>query len=209
MSIPLNIYARTAPGLNPEYLSINWINGRIELTARSKAAPIGNGATAMISLTVEEARAIGRALLAFPVTEKVDSPNQCSVTSGNMQQFRIPDFRPSPKHERPIDELDRWSERNWAMVPEFIRNDCESHLRAEIGPYLLGKWMDQRRRGIRIGSDDPRFHFGVGMAVRNTLRAQLLDEELPEIISDHEGKPYGPTRNWDDYYFGVLAAIAA
>ena len=128
-----------------------------------------------------------------------------------MDQPRIPDFRPRPENETPIDALDRWSESNWAMVPELVRRDCEEHLRAAVfanSPALLAKWRDQRGRSVSIGSDDPMFHSGTGMVVRNCLRDQLTDGELPEITRDHEGKPYGPARNWDDYYFGVLAAIA-
>jgi hypothetical protein len=53
------------------------------------------------------------------------------------------------------------------------------------------------------------FHFGTGMLVRNACRDRLTDGDLPEVTTDHQGKLYGPSRNWDDYYFGVLAAIAA
>ena len=38
------------------------------------------------------------------------------------------------------------------------------------------------------------FHFGNGLWVRNLLREQLTDGELP--LAD-----------WDDYYLGVLAAV--
>jgi hypothetical protein len=44
---------------------------------------------------------------------------------------------------------------------------------------LLAKWKDQRARGVRIGSHETVFHFGRGMWVRNTLRDQLPDDELP------------------------------
>lgn len=121
----------------------------------------------------------------------------------------IPDFEPRSDREQPVDELDRWSEANWALVPETVRKDCEDHLLEVVPDEVLKKWIDQRRRGVSIGSDDPRFHLSVGMAVRNCLRDQLTDGELPEITRDHKGRPYGPSRNWDDYYFGVLAAIAA
>ena len=47
------------------------------------------------------------------------------------------------------------------------------------------------------------------MQVRNVCRQQLADSKLPVVTVEHEGKAYGPSQNWDDYYFGVLAAIAA
>ena len=42
------------------------------------------------------------------------------------------------------------------------------------------------------------------MQIRNRLRDQLLDMELPVVTVDHEGKSYGPSQNWDDYYTGAL-----
>ena len=132
---------------------------------------------------------------------------------------RMPDFTPGPKHERPRGALEIWSEANWARLPDQIRNDVEQHLRDQVPAEVLDRWRDQHRRGMRIGSDDPAFHFGVAMAVRNACREQLTDMELPPVTVDHEGKAYGQRDayvigdnaggNWDDYYFGVLAAIAA
>lgn len=132
----------------------------------------------------------------------------------------IPDFRPNVKHERPRGKIEIWSEANWARVPELVRNDVEQHVRhllEEQVPDMLAKWRDQHKRGIQIGSDDPVFHLSVGMAIRNACREQLADGELPPVTVDHEGQPYGRlanpphngSLNWDDYYFGVLAAIAA
>ena len=124
----------------------------------------------------------------------------------------MPDFSPHVKHERPRSALEAWSEANWAMVHELVRKDVEEHLRRQLldhAPEVLAKWREQHARGVIIGSDDPMFHLGVGMTVRNVCRDQLTDGELPEIRRDHEGKAYGPSRNWDDFYFGVLAAIAA
>jgi hypothetical protein len=130
---------------------------------------------------------------------------------------RMPDFTPNPKHERPRGALEIWSEANWAKIPELIRTDVEQHLKQKLPLEVLTRWQDQHRRGMRIGSDDPFFHLGVGIAVRNACREQLTDLELPSVTVDHEGKPYncstlpnaGAGGNWDDYYFGVLAAIAA
>lgn len=129
----------------------------------------------------------------------------------------IPDFTPGPKHEKPRGALEAWSEVNWERVPELIRRNVEEHVRAAVhdeAPELLLKWRDQHRRRIRIGSDDPMFHFRAGMALRNLCREQLTDMELPPVKVDDKGKPYNcssnmPGGNWDDYYFGVLAAIAA
>lgn len=130
----------------------------------------------------------------------------------------MPDFTPHQKREQPRGKLEIWSEANWSRVPELVRKDVEGHLRAELeehAPEVLAKWRDQHKRGVRIGSDDPMFHFGVGMSVRNACRDQLLDEELPAVASDPDGKPYPKhatmriVGNWDDFYFGVLAAIAA
>lgn len=133
---------------------------------------------------------------------------------------RVPDFSPNPKHEEPRGAIETWSEANWARVPELVRKDVEGHLQHLLlkqAPEVLEKWRDQHKRGIRIGSDDPMFHLGVGMAIRNACRDQLTDGELPAVTLDHEGQPYGRlanpphdgSRNWDDHYFGVLAAIAA
>jgi hypothetical protein len=127
---------------------------------------------------------------------------------------RMPDFTPNPKHEQPRGALEAWSEANWAKLPELIRHDVEQHLRDQVPVEVLERWRDQHRRGIRIGSDDRMFHLDVGMQVRNACREQLTDGELPTVRIDHRGAPYNvssnmPGGNWDDYYFGVLAAIAA
>jgi hypothetical protein len=52
-------------------------------------------------------------------------------------------------------------------------------LRERVPRDVLEKWRDQDRRAMRIGSDDPNFHYGIGMAVRNALRERLTDIELP------------------------------
>jgi phosphoribosyl-ATP pyrophosphohydrolase len=130
----------------------------------------------------------------------------------------MPDFTPNPKYEHARGALEAWSEANWARLPALIRRDVEEHLRLKLheeAPELLAKWRDQHARGISIGSDDPWFHMGAGMAVRNACREQLLDEELPPVTVDCDGTAYHASQippqggNWDDYYFGVLAAIAS
>lgn len=122
---------------------------------------------------------------------------------------RVPDFTPHRRHEHQRDGLDSWSEENWSKVDPDIRARVEAEVRLRAPEEMLATWRDQRARGISIGSDDPRFHFGVGMQVRNACRLKLVDAELPVVTVDSDGKPYGPSQNWDDYYFGVLAAIAA
>lgn len=122
---------------------------------------------------------------------------------------RMPDFTPDPKNEQPRGALEAWSEANWAKVDEALRKTVEDFVRSKAPVEMLATWHGQLTRGVVIGSDDPRFHLGVGMQVRNACRGKLPDPELPLVFLDHEGKLYGPSRNWDDYYFGVLAAIAA
>jgi len=97
-----------------------------------------------------------------------------------------------------VDErLRTWCRANWDKVPEMIRRDCLDHLEAEVPAEALRSWK-------RNGYDNGLFHFSGGMAVRNILRDQLLDQELPVVTEDQYGKPYGPSHNWDDYYTGAL-----
>lgn len=100
-------------------------------------------------------------------------------------------------------DLVAWSRANWNKVHPLVRTDCLKELRARVALPLLQKWIKQYKAGQEIGSDDPFFHFGTGMAIRNVLRAQLLDEELPSVVQLHlEGHPLA--RNWDDMYLGAL-----
>ena len=122
---------------------------------------------------------------------------------------RVPDFTPHRKHEHRRDGLDAWSEANWSRVDPQIRAEVEQLVLSKTPADMLATWRDQHARGISIGSDDPRFHFGIGMQIRNACRQKLTDDKLPEVSAASDGEPYGPARNWDDFYFGVLAAIAA
>lgn len=90
-------------------------------------------------------------------------------------------------NEQPHSSHDERSEQRWAEVPELVRADCESYLLSKLPREILLKWKDQH-------SDEGVFHFGNGLWVRNLLREQLTDGELP--LAD-----------WDDYYLGVLAAV--
>jgi hypothetical protein len=57
-----------------------------------------------------------------------------------------------------------------------------------------------------IGGDEPWFHsLGAGMAVRNLLRRQYTDGELPPVKYD-DGSEY---RNWDDFYLGALMDLCS
>lgn len=97
-----------------------------------------------------------------------------------------------------IDALRQWCRTNWDRIDPSIRKDCVDHLDNWIPKETIAHWK-------KDGYDLPGFHsFGGGMAIRNRLRGQLTDIELPEITIDHEGKPYGPSKNWDDYYTGAL-----
>ena len=108
-----------------------------------------------------------------------------------------------PDFEEPPD-LNSWSKKRWTQVPESIRKDVEQHVLAHLPADLLAKLRDLHARGLPISSDNAFFHFGGGMAIRNLCRERLSDDELkaccPLVIGGGD---------WDDYYIGVLAAIAA
>ena len=96
------------------------------------------------------------------------------------------------------DTLKKWCRQNWNQIPELIRKDCIDHLDGWISPDIIKEWKEK-------GYDDPGFHLlGGGMQIRNRLRDQLTDMELPIVRVDHEGKSYGPSQNWDDYYTGAI-----
>lgn len=104
-----------------------------------------------------------------------------------------------------IDDIDKWCRSNWDKIPDLIRQDCLNELRAHVPADVLRKWKAQHTAGEGIGDDDPFFHHGAGMAVRNVLRKQLLDEELPPVHI--LGYPPEGARNWDDYYTGALQEL--
>ncbi len=100
-------------------------------------------------------------------------------------------------------DLAKWSKGNWDKVPDLIRQDCLRELRAHVTPELLARWKKEHAAGHEIGWGEPFFHFGAGMAVRNILRRQYLDEELPPVK-----QPAGEmASNWDDYYMGALIEL--
>jgi hypothetical protein len=102
-------------------------------------------------------------------------------------------------------ELDRWSTQNWETVSPIARKVCLDHLRSIVPAEVVAAWKDQYDRGCTIGSNDIGFHHGVGMVVRNTLRAVMSDEDLPPI-KQRDGTA---ARNWDDFYMGALNALVS
>lgn len=96
---------------------------------------------------------------------------------------------------RSNEELRKWSRDNWNKVPELVRNDCIKELEATIPPHVISLW---KTTDYMLGF----FHFGAGMQVRNTLRKQLTDEELPGVTYV-DGDPR-VVKNWDDYYIGAI-----
>lgn len=100
-------------------------------------------------------------------------------------------------------DLYKWSRENWNKIPELVRQDCINELRDKIPADILHLWKTDVKLGREIGATYLGFHFGLGMAVRNVLRNQLTDEELPPIKQLHlDGQP--EARNWDDFYMGAL-----
>ena len=96
---------------------------------------------------------------------------------------------------------DSWSVELWAEVPQPVRKIVEQHVAAHLPAKTLAKLRDLHARKIPIGSDGAFFHFGGGMVVRNLCRQLLTDDELAAHC------PFGG--DWDNFYIGVLAAIAA
>jgi hypothetical protein len=95
---------------------------------------------------------------------------------------------------------DSFSKERWARVPAPIRKIVEQHVAAQLPAEILAKLRDLHARGDAIGSDPAFFHFGGGMAVRNLCRQAVRGEDLAVCCL------FG---DWDDYYIGVLASIAA
>lgn len=96
--------------------------------------------------------------------------------------------------------LREWCRANWNKLPEMIRKDCVDHLDAWFAP----KTKTDDIAWLRGYDEEPFFHLTTGMAVRNRLRDQLTDMELPVVTINCEGESYGPSQNWDDYYTGAI-----
>jgi len=95
---------------------------------------------------------------------------------------------------RSDEELRKWCRDNWNQIPELVRNDCLAELESAIPPAVIKEW---KTNSYDVGF----FHFGAGMTVRNILRKQLTDEELPGV--KYDGME-GLIKNWDDYYTGAI-----
>lgn len=98
--------------------------------------------------------------------------------------------------EQPRDKLDAMSINNFMKLAPTVRADCVTVLSNKTPDAMLQRWRKQADEGKQIGSNDPRFHLGIGMQVRNALREVALDAVTP-------------TGNWDDTYFGALYALVA
>lgn len=98
--------------------------------------------------------------------------------------------------ERPRSLTYQKNIRDWCCLPLAIREKCAEHLRSKVPEAIIAKWKSQSDRGMEIGSDDIRFHLGVGMNVRNALREVCRDSQLP-----------AGQQNWDDFYLGALEAL--
>lgn len=114
----------------------------------------------------------------------------------------MPNWR---QNERPRDDLEKWCHDNWLKIPAEDRERCLAVLRKKAPPEMLAEWKAQHERGMRIGSNDLFFHFGIGMQVRNALREVLTDDKLP-AIKQRDGSE---GRNWDDFYTGALEDLVS
>jgi hypothetical protein len=81
----------------------------------------------------------------------------------------------------------------------MIRKDCLDHLETWFDPATKAADVEW----LRGYDSEPFFHFSAGMAIRNRLRDQFTDMELPVIETNMAGEPYN-AQNWDDYYTGAI-----
>jgi hypothetical protein len=95
---------------------------------------------------------------------------------------------------------DSFSKKRWAKAPEAFRKRVEQYVEDRLPAEILAKLRDLHTRGAAVSSDPAFFHFGGGLAVRNLCR---------DAVSDPEMSANGLWGEWDDYYVGVLVAIAA
>lgn len=111
---------------------------------------------------------------------------------------------PVSKNPTPRGIVHTRAEENWKQVEEAARKRAvkalKNYLEAELDRELLDKWRQQYEDGMAIGSDDPWFHFGMGTAIRNVLRLEISENNLP-WVEYPGGKQY---RNWDDFYTAAL-----
>lgn len=116
------------------------------------------------------------------------------------------DGHPTEVQVPSLDEVYKANVRNWCCLPLATRELALGHLRQTMQhqwPHVLERWREQSNANEPIGSDDPMFHFGAGMAVRNILRQVVPDHKLPAVKQPMGGM----ASNWDDYYHGALEAL--
>jgi hypothetical protein len=115
----------------------------------------------------------------------------------------VPRF-PVTKEPTPRSAAILQAEVNWKQVDEKARlravKSLKNYLESELDRELLDKWREQYKEGMAIGSDDPWFHFGTGTMIRNILRLEISENNLP-WVEYPGGKQY---RNWDDFYTAAL-----
>lgn len=122
------------------------------------------------------------------------------VASFLSSKEKIVDFHFSTREEK-LSNYDYECIERWLELPKEVRRKCLDLLDQHVSKEILDHWLDQYQRGIRIGSDDAVFHFGIGMSIRNLFREVLMDDGLP-LVRYEDGGLY---RNWDDFYYGGIA----
>jgi len=102
--------------------------------------------------------------------------------------------------------LREWCRANWNILSAEVRKECVDHLDVWFSPETKASDIEW----LRNYEKQPGFHFlGGGMQIRNRLRDKLKDIDLPVVTKDKDGKPYGPSQNWDDYYTGAIDELLA
>lgn len=111
-----------------------------------------------------------------------------------------------------VGQIELESITNWFSLPDQLRERAYQHLEKIIrrdAPETLQKWVKQLAAGQALGSDDIRFHFAAGMAIRNLLREVVKDDELPWSKSvDAKGHVCVDVGNWGDFYYGAIHELA-
>jgi hypothetical protein len=85
---------------------------------------------------------------------------------------------------------EEWYAARWNSVPDEMKKKIVVHLRKALDE------LDD------VNREDPYFHFGAGMGIRNYLREVVKDDELP-MAPYPNGKEF---QNWDDYYQQAIRA---
>lgn len=90
-----------------------------------------------------------------------------------------------------------------APLPDELRQRAVAHLHAELPEEFFDGVRDAHTK-------DPEhwwtlWHMGQGMSIRNLLREEIRDDELPANVWAGEQMDVG---NWDDYYIEVVEEAA-